>query len=401
MTNFRNQTPNGGSAQVDDWQTLSGARSLTRVVNNVYEDKYANVLVIGGHIISTTATRVVGVMRATTIVAMGFSLVIATRLRMPNEVVVWYKRVVGVMRATTIVAMGFSLVIATGLHMPNEVGCLVTVGFSLVIATGLHMPNEVGCLVTVGVLIVQESCRGYESNYNYCHGLQPCYCNWAPYAKRVGCLVTVGYKRVVEGYERATTIIVHGTFNLIIAMGSICQTSHTRVLLSFIFDLVGSLFYGMKITYFRNQTPNGGSAREVDGPANSLVVQESCRGYESNYNYCHGTFTLLFAIPSICQTRGYERATTIVVHGTLALLLTTELWAPYANEVGCLVTVGILIRVVGVMRATTIVAKGFSLVTATRLHMPNELVVLSLLVDDRQTLSGGSDVHDSPPPSKT
>ncbi|KAJ0092923.1 hypothetical protein Patl1_26994 [Pistacia atlantica] len=122
MTNFRNQTPNGGSAQVDNWQTPSGgsdvhdspppsqtstdntsfffaARSLTRVVNNVHEDKYANVLVMGGYIISTTAA------------------VLATNCKTEMR---------------------------------------------------------------------------YENNYNYCQGLQPCYCNWVPYAKRVGCLVTVG-----------------------------------------------------------------------------------------------------------------------------------------------------------------------------------------------------------------
>ncbi|KAJ0092364.1 hypothetical protein Patl1_27000 [Pistacia atlantica] len=71
--------------------------------------------------------------------------------------------------------------------------------------------------------------------------------------------------------------------------------SYTRVL-SFIFDFVGSLFYGMKMTNFHNETPHGDSAQVDDwqtlsggsdvhdslSPSQTLIVFILLHGKEPN-----------------------------------------------------------------------------------------------------------------------
>ncbi|KAJ0093775.1 hypothetical protein Patl1_27014 [Pistacia atlantica] len=320
MTSFLNQTPYGGSAQVDDDKLPLVA--VMFMVNNVYEDNYANVLVMGGHIISTTVAILVQES------CRGYE----GNYNCCHELQPCYYNQGSICQMMWLSSHYWCFNL---MKLPMVVVLwLTTDKLPLVVVMSMivHHRAKLQLIILHSSLRYKRVVGDYESNYNYCHRLQPCYCNWAPYGKRVGCLVTVGVL-IVEGWHTPSGgSDVHDS-------PSLSQTSTDNT--SF-FSTARSL--SPKVD--DRQTLSGGSDVH-DSPPPSQTSTDNTSFFSA--------------------ARSLTR---------------------------------------GVMRATTIVAMGFSLVIATGLHMPNEVVVWScwcfnLLRVDAQTLSGGSDVHDSPPPSQT
>ncbi|KAJ0092363.1 hypothetical protein Patl1_27001 [Pistacia atlantica] len=379
---------------------------------------------------------VVGVMRATTIVAMDFSLIIATGLHMPNEVVVWYKRVVGVMRATTIVAMGFSLIIATGLHMPNEVVVCHTRVLSFIfdlvgsLFYGMKMTNfgnqtpNSGCAPVDDRQILSGGSDVYDSpppsqtstnNTSFFstarsltrvenNVLEGKYTNVLVMGGHIISTIAVvlatnckSEMRAV-GVMRATTIIAMD-FNLVAVTGLHMPNDDTRVL-SFIFNLVGSLFYGIKMTNFGNQTPNGGGAQVDD----RQILSGGSDVYDNPPPSQTSTNNTLFFSTARSLTRVennvYEgKYTNVLVMGghiisTTAAILATNCKSEISNTANYLFYFLISFHTRALSFIFDLVGSLFygMKMTNFRNQTPNGG---SAQVDDRQTLSGGSDVYDS------
>ncbi|KAJ0092362.1 hypothetical protein Patl1_27002 [Pistacia atlantica] len=402
MTNFLNQTPHGGSAQVDDWQTPSSG-------SDVHDSPPLSQPSIANTSFFFANTLRALVLRAPTILWLLFYGLKMTNFlnQTPHggssQVNNWQTPSGGSdvhdSPPSSQTSINNNSFFSAARNLTLEVNNVHEDKYTNVLVMGGH-------IISTTVVVLATNCK-YEMSSRVDDRQTPSGDSDTHDSLPSNQTSTdnTSFFYMVRNLTLGINNVHEDKYANVLVMGVNYTRSHTRVL-SFIFDLVGSLFYGMKMTNFRNQTPNGGSAQVDDrqtlsGGSDIHDSPPPSQTSTDNTSFFSAARSLTCTVNNVHEDK---YANVLVMEGHIISTTTAVLATNCKSEI-----------VVGVMRATTIIAMGFSLVIATGLHMPNEVVLWSLLtnsrnqtpnggsakVDDQQTLSGDSDVHDSPPPSQT